>query len=149
MKAPQRLAKENRYLERGFSLAEVAIAIGLLSFCMISIMGLIPVALKTSRQSMDKNTESRILQSVRSVLLEVPSSTLPTSTNFLFNVDGQQVTAGAALEPYYRVEVSNAVATVLPQQQTAGYLRTANLRIINLVRNETNIRSFHLPDNGF
>lgn len=149
MKDPQRLAKENRYLERGFSLAEVAIAIGLLSFCMISIMGLIPVALKTSRQSMDKNTESRILQSVRSVLLEVPSSTLPASTNFLFNVDGQKVTAGAALEPYYRVEVSNAVATVLPQQQTAGYLRTANLRIINLVRNETNIRSFHLPDNGF
>jgi len=136
---------------RAFSLVEVAMAIGILGFSMVTIMGLIPVAMKTSRQSMDRNIETRMLQTVRSELIKFPSSLLPDTTNFSFDVDGDFLTGTNAGGPreHYRIMVSNQPATVLPSAQSSSNLRTSLLNISNTVRGEARTNSLHLPDNGF
>ena len=134
-----------RAKQHGFSLVEVAMAIGILGICMIPIMGLIPVALKTSRQSMDRSTETRMMQTVRAELLQNPFSTLSNTATFYFDVDGfPQSNAG-----YYRVTAAVLPSTSLPSTQTNAYLRTTQLFIANTVRGQTNTNSIHLPDNGF
>lgn len=134
-----------RAKQRGFSLVEVAMAIGILGIYMIPIMGLIPVALKTSRQSMDRSTETRMTQAVRAELLQNPFSTLSNTATFYFDVDGfPQSNAG-----YYRVTAAVLPSTSLPSTQTNAYLRTTQLFIVNTVRGQTNTNSIHLPDNGF
>lgn len=138
-------AMGNRIRQRGFSLVEVAIAIGILSFCMIPIMALIPVALKSSRQSMDRNTEIRMMQAVRAELLKAPFSTLSNSTTFFFDMDGfPQTNAG-----YYKVTAAILPSTSLPSAQANSYLRTVQVFTVNTIRGQTNTNTLHLPDNGF
>lgn len=48
----------------GFSLIEVVISLGVLSFAMIGLIGLIPLALGTLRQSITVNTETEIAQTL-------------------------------------------------------------------------------------
>jgi uncharacterized protein (TIGR02598 family) len=131
----------------GFSLVEVVLAIGILGFCMIPIMGLIPVAMKTSRQSMDRNTEIRMMQTIRAELLKAPFSQLAATTNFYFDAEGYPLISAATA--YYAVTASNLPTTVLPTNQTASHLKTCQLVVVNTARGETNRHSLHLPDNGF
>lgn len=86
-------------LRQAFSLVEITLAIGILSFCMIPIMGLIPVALNTSRKAMEKNIETRILQNVRAELLQIPFSELPEEGVFVFDADGYRLDGSAASGP--------------------------------------------------
>lgn len=131
-----------------FSLVEVAMAIGILSFCMISIMGLIPVALQTSRQSMSKSTEIRMLQAARAALLNTPYSALATDGYFSFDADGFLISGPG--EERYRVFYVNSPFTVLPGDgQNAGRLTTTRLSFSNTVTGEVRTNSLHLPDNGF
>ena len=131
----------------GFSLVEVVMAIGIIGFCMIPIMALIPVAMKTSRQSMDRNTEIRMMQSIRAELFKTPFSQLTPTTNFYFDVDGYPLSSASGA--YYAVTASNLPTTTLPVTQTASHLKTSRLFIVNTARGETNSHSIHLPDNGF
>lgn len=48
----------------GFSLVETAIAIGLMAFALVSIMGLVPMGLTTFRKAMDTSVGSQIVQQV-------------------------------------------------------------------------------------
>jgi Verrucomicrobium spinosum paralogous family TIGR02598 len=130
---------------RGFSLVEVTIAIGILGFCMIPIMGLIPVALKTAQQSMDRNTEARMTQTIRAQLLQSPFRTLGNGATFHFDVDGFPLENSG----YYEVTASILPSTSLPGPQTNVYLRTAQLVIHNTARGQTRTNSIHLPDNGY
>jgi uncharacterized protein (TIGR02598 family) len=144
MKRSFEIVRPNR---RGFSLIEVTIALGIVAFCMIPIMGLVPIALKVSRQSMDRNIETRMVQSIRAQLLQAPFSTL-TSTNFFFDADGMPLSAPAASSAY-EVTATMQANTILPDNQEASYLKTTRLEIVNRNRHQTNSNSIHLPDNGF
>lgn len=133
---------------RAFSLIEVAMAIGILSFCLISIMGLIPVALQTSRQSMNKNTEIRMLQAARAALLNTPYSALATNGYFSFDADGFLLSSSGSER--YRVFYDNNPFTTLPGSgQSADRLTTTRLSFSNTVTGEVRTNSLHLPDNGF
>ncbi len=135
-------------LRSAFSLVEVALAIGILSFCLVSMMGLIPVALQTTRQSMNKSTEIRIVQSVRAALLSTNFSVLPPSGSFSFDREGLMLTNVGGTE-YYRVLFSSAKNTILPGNNTASRLATTQLIISNTVTHDIHTNSLHLPDNGF
>ena len=133
----------------GFSLIEVVLAIGIFGFCLISLMGLIPVALRTSRDSINKSTEVRMLQAVRANLINTPYSTLPTSGLFLFDSEGDERPVASLAEIRYRIFYANSNSTVLPGNQSAGKLTTAMLTISNVVTAKTQTNSLFLPDNVY
>src|SRR6266702_4599718 len=45
----------------GFSLAELTLAIGVAAFCLLAVMGMLPVALKTQQASVQQTTANEIL----------------------------------------------------------------------------------------
>jgi Tfp pilus assembly protein PilV len=49
---------------RGFSLVEIAIALGIVSFALIAILGLIPVSMNSARDAVDQTRTSMIAQDV-------------------------------------------------------------------------------------
>ena len=135
----------------GFSLVEVTIAIGLLAFCMVSVMGLLPVAMNISRDAMDRNIEAYMLQTVRADLQGGDYSALGQKKVFLFNTDGILLPSGAPdpASGYFQITAYPATNTALPPDQTAAYLKTVRLDILRQPQNRTNTRSLHFPDNGF
>jgi prepilin-type N-terminal cleavage/methylation domain-containing protein len=54
--------------ERGFSLVEVVIALGVISFAMIAILGLVPTGLHTAHTSQDETRAAQIAQGILSSL---------------------------------------------------------------------------------
>jgi uncharacterized protein (TIGR02598 family) len=49
---------------RGFSLIEVVLALGVVSFAFVGIVGMVPVGLKNFRQAIDANVQSQISQKI-------------------------------------------------------------------------------------
>jgi len=134
--------------EGAFSLVEVAFAIGILSFSLVAMMSLVPVALTTSRDSIDKSLELEMLQVVRANLLNTPYSGLADSGNFLFDADAALVSGTTQAEVRYRVDYVNEPSTSFPGTQTALSLRTSRLRIENVLTKQVRQSCLHLPDNG-
>jgi uncharacterized protein (TIGR02598 family) len=134
-----------------FSLVEVAVSIGILSFCMVAMLGLLPVALNSSRQSIDRICEIRMLETVRAALLKTPYSHLSGTTEFSFDVDGALLpeTEGDGERLHFRIEAIFQSDTLLPAGQTAAKLVTAHVTIRDIVRKEERNWSLHLPDNGY
>ena len=124
-------------------------AIGIFSFCLITIMGLIPVALKTSRASFDRNIETRMVQAVQANLIHEPYSTLPANGTFLFDAEGSEILPPSTAEIRFRVSYANQNTTALPASQTAPKLTTSLLTISNTITSQVHTNSLHLPDNGF
>ncbi len=92
----------------GFSLIEIVLALGIISFALVSILGLLAGALSTSRDASD----DRIAASMTTRLLsELRSSATfqNATTNYYFDVDGQLLTSedGAV----YEVEVEQVINT--------------------------------------
>ena len=135
-----------------FSLVEVAIAIGLLAFCMVAVMGLLPVAMNISRDAMDKNIEAYMLQTVRADLLGREYSKLDQPEIYRFNSEGILLPKSVQPDPalgFYQITAQPVTGTPLPPDQTAAYLGTVRLDILRQPQNRTVTRSLHFPDNGF
>lgn len=100
----------------GFSLAEVAIALGILAFVLISVLGLTASSLRQIRQSED---ESRLADLVQKTLLQVraelaadadfqaPPSPWQSDQRVLhFNSEGVLLEGNAPTNAYYQVTAS-------------------------------------------
>ncbi len=76
-----------------FTLVESVIAIGIVSFAMLSILGLIPVGLGTFRQAMSLTVEASIVQAVSGQLMRADYTNLASSssTNMYFDQEGNRV----------------------------------------------------------
>lgn len=48
----------------GFSLVEVTLALGIVSFSLLTVLGLMPVGLSTLKQATEQTTESQIVQKI-------------------------------------------------------------------------------------
>ena len=57
-----------------FSLVEVAIAIAITSFCLIALLGLLPVGLKTNEASIEQTAANGILSEIAADLRATPST---------------------------------------------------------------------------
>src|SRR4051812_39938473 len=53
---------------RGFSLVEVTLALGVAAICLIVLMGLLPVGVKTQQNSIQQTTANQIISQVYSFL---------------------------------------------------------------------------------
>lgn len=98
----------------GFSLVEVMIATGIITFSVVAVLGVLPVGLTTLRQSMEQTVESQIIRGLaaQSVLSEF--STLSQQTNFYYDEEGQALPRSMTNDAYYVARVSPQVP-VFPQ----------------------------------
>ena len=65
----------------GFSLVEVVIAIGVASFCLIAVLGLLPVGMKANKDSSNQTTAAGLAMAIASDLKATPATTPAISTN--------------------------------------------------------------------
>lgn len=118
----------------GFSLVEVTLALGISSFCLLTILGLLTAGLTTNQVSTNQTASNGILStiiadlratrppdtgetSVKSPRFSIPIPTnpvtvSPTDTTFYVNEEGQFVTAKGT-DSLYRVTI-----TFLPNDAT-------------------------------
>lgn len=90
----------------GFSLVEVVLALGLMSFAVIAILGLIPTGLTTLRQSMNQTVEAQIVRSIGAQSVMANFTNLATN-NMYFDDEG--LPAKNAAGAFYTVNVTTNV----------------------------------------
>ena len=62
----------------GFSLVEVTLALGIAAFCLIAVLGLVPVGVQTNRNATSQTTATNILSSVVSDIRASPKGSTAT-----------------------------------------------------------------------
>jgi len=82
--------------ERSFSLVEIVIALGLVSFVLVALIGLMSVGLKAMKDSHHETLVSDMALTALSKLKETDYSALPVATNYYYTYDGvvTNVTSG-------------------------------------------------------
>lgn len=86
---------------RGFSLIEVTIALGIVAFAVVAILGLLPTGLNTLRHSMDETIQAQILQTIsgRAVIADFENLQAPQTWYF----DDEGIPVSGAAESYFTV----------------------------------------------
>lgn len=149
---------------RGFSLVEVALAMGIISFAFVTVFGLLPVGLDVSRRAIDTTVAGQITQQMINQAQQTDFSGLPNlaaasvASPLVFDDQGSKA-ADPALASYravYRVTPSAG----LPSGGTTQKLAMVTVCVINtqgprtskeleLYRNpDARKTSFLVPDNG-
>ena len=90
-----------------FSLVEVTLAIGIAAFCLLTVMGLIPIAVQTNRNATSQTATNGIIASVIADMRATTSSTSPqygitfgTAKTLYFDAAGQFTTSLGANSRY-------------------------------------------------
>ncbi|GEM_PF-4923208 len=115
------------------SLVEVTISMGIITFCAVALMGLLPVVFSTARESRESTVTARIHQTVAGMLREdFDLSTGP----WLFNHEGLPVTD--ASEAHYRA-MTNAPIPANLSGSTSSHILMVPVVIENTVRGHTSL----------
>lgn len=97
-------ARDKRPRE-GFSLVEVTLAIGVASFCLISVFGLLMVGLKTQKDSIEQTAANGIFSAVGVDLRATATATAPdtsaTSALYQIPIPANPTTATAPTTLYF------------------------------------------------
>lgn len=87
----------------GFSLVEVTLALGLVSFALVSTLGLLPTGLSTLRSSMNQTVEAQILQSIANRSIIASYGNVDTNTLYY---DDEGLPVDRADKAYYIANIS-------------------------------------------
>jgi len=141
----------------GFSLVEVTLAIGIVSFAMLALLGVVPVGLSTMRQAADRTVESQIVRQIGAEALYTPFSELKTNfsgTTLYFNDEGSALTNAAASAARYRALVALA-APAYPGSAAASDLTnslwTMHITLVTAAAGQnvaTNYYNIQVPNSG-
>ena len=96
----------------GFSLIEIMLALGVLSFALVSIIGLLNVGLSASKAAQIDTTKAAVTRSILSSLRTDVSSGYSGGTNW-FNFDGS-TNVGASGAYFQCVVATNAPPAAIP-----------------------------------
>lgn len=127
------MRKELRRI-RAFSLVEVVLAIGVVSFAMIAVLGALPVGLKSSQESRGQVTTANIARQLKGELQQLSfdhtSSDGITVENlgdnpFYYSLEGNRSDAGSA---YYEAAFSVTNVSV-PGQLTIDPANARNITV--------------------
>lgn len=148
MKIPSKIAKN---YSSGFSLVEIIIALGLVTFAVTATVGLLPVGLTSLNQSMNQTVEAQILRSISSQCVVTKFDSL-AANGLYFDVDGQSVSSADA---YYSVKLStnapsypgSAVAQGLPSSLVSLKVEIV-ARPNPTVAGQTNSYTLHVANSG-
>lgn len=140
----------------GFTLVEVTLAIGIISFAFVAMFGMLPVGLNVSRQAMDTTIEAQIVQQMKTQALQTDFSMLDElsgADEVYFDDQGKQVDQSAGI---YQAKYSAVSAnTKLPDGTATSRLKTVTISVLNTkgsaeVANTRDPKKFTIliPDNG-
>ncbi len=124
---------------RAFSLVEVTLALGIVAFAFVSVLGLVPVGLTNFRGAMENSIKSQILQQVASDVRQTGFLKLQEKQPLRY-FDEQGTVKGTSLDPLTPEEMSqvlyevNTVAQV-PSPVLGGDLSGMATIVIEIVRN--------------
>jgi len=132
-----------------FSLVEVTIAIGIVSFILLTMLGLMPVGLSTLRQAMDQTVEGQIAQKLNGDILMTPFSQIAakySGKTLYFNDEGVETNASGSR---YTARVSLASASY-PGASTnmASSLQVVRVDLVKMHDSSTNRFSLFVPNSG-
>jgi len=100
---------------RAFTLIETVLAIGIVSFAFVALMGLLPCGLQVFRKAMDTTLEGQMVQHLVGKMSQTPYADLAglQGQSFLFDEAGGPVAEGSA-DGIYSANVSLNAQPALP-----------------------------------
>jgi len=110
---------------RGFSLIEVVLSLGIVSFAFVGLFGLLPVGLNAFTNSVDSTVESQIAENVLTNVKQAKLSNLLTLAD-------QNAGSNPALPPvqgYYFDDQGKAVAANPTSTTPANYVYSAGVQV--------------------
>ena len=118
----------------GFSLIEVTIALGVVSFALIALFGLLPTGLTTFRSSIDRSVASQIAQNIISQARQTEFSSLsslatPSGVPKRFTEDGDETTDATKTIYVAKVEVVTPVS--FPPSTPNTSMAKIRVRVVN------------------
>lgn len=133
----------------GFSLVEVVLAIGIISFAIVPLMALLPLGLDASRKAIDTTVDAYVAQQLTTEAQQMDFSVLispATSTDFTgagststapryFDSQGNKTSPGGAI---YEAGLTVSATTSLPSGVTTQKLATVTIYILNITSGRTN-----------
>ncbi|MBX7208129.1 MAG: Verru_Chthon cassette protein B [Verrucomicrobiaceae bacterium] len=125
--------------QRGFSLAEVLIALAITSFALLALIGVLPEGLKSLRTAQRNEAEARIVQQLAAAWQMKTWSELDSLVGrreeSTYDGNGAWVDA-ASTDVVYRTRAELLAGLPLPNETGASpYLRRLRIRISNQPRN--------------
>jgi len=138
-------AAKARWMERAFSLVEVAIALGIISFCLVALMGMFPVMLESIRQSREKTLVAEMFQTIAEDLRNTAPSNNEKrayefdAEGFLLTTNASRLVVRSNAEVRYGAVADCAFATV-PTSHGSSNLMLAQVLMTNKVRKGTNLQ---------
>lgn len=98
-----------------FSLVEVVLALGIVSFAFVGIIGMLPVGMSTFRQAIDATVQAQITQQILTDVEQTNFSDLSKLTSATYFFDDQGVLVSDNASGVYKVAVDvNPNTTVFP-----------------------------------
>jgi len=113
----------------GFSLVELVMAIGIVSFAFVSLFALLPVGLTTFRQTMDTSIGSQIVQRIVNEAQQTDYPTLINTTSYDRYFDDQGNEVQSIDSSIYTVEVTVTAPTSLPNTSTPDSTSLATVMV--------------------
>ena len=129
--SPRHVAVRFPLTKGGFTLVEVTLALGIISFAFVAMFGLLPVGLNVSRQAIDTTIEAQIVQKLTSQALQTDFSQinkLSTAAPYFFDSDGKNATQTSSL---YKAGFAVNTSTALSTDVTTQKLATVSIFILN------------------
>lgn len=93
---------------KGFSLVEVTLALGICAFCLLVLIGLLPVGLASNRQSVEQTVAGNIAATIASDLQSTPLDQTTSSLGFNLPVNAS---AASGIQTMFFSEAGNSTGT--------------------------------------
>lgn len=138
--AMNRTFSHPRKIQKAFTLVEVVLSIGVVSFVLVSMMGLLPVGMATQRQATTNMVESQIVQALTNEILLTDFGNLKNQT-LSYDREGKQLSSnGASTDPQSLYDVTVTLQALDNLQNCPVNLKTAKDEAYNVaisVQNRT------------
>lgn len=133
---------------RAFSLIEVVISIGIVSFAMVALVGMLPVGLNTFRRAINTTVESQIVQGITSDLQLTDYTKLPATAVVNYYDEQGMLLSGSGTAVLYTITVSPKALQVGSTTLTPA--KTMQIQICNKAASPrtTNYYSVIVVDNN-
>lgn len=114
----QRIVRSN--CRCGFSLIEVALALGIISFALLAVVGLLPAGLEAQRQSANQARSVQVLSEISDALRGVY---LDSGSDYKYPYPLDAVTPGAQGEQHYDLQENGRLVSSGDNVQGVVYLK--------------------------
>ncbi len=134
-------------LPKAFTLVEVALALSIIAFAFVTLLGLLQSGMSSFRDSMDRSVSSQIAQEILNEKRKVDFSTLTASTSpslLSFTEDGEFISTPA--DSIYTARVSINPSVSVPGPGTGRFINRSLAKVaVEVVRRPGGISSSSDP----